>query len=321
MKKGIVLEVKKKEALVLSKEGTFHAVRRRKGDEWSIGDEIDLTEPLLLHRHGGKRRFAIPAIALVASCLILFVTLIGFGLLGPDRTAVAYVHLDLNPSVEMSVNKSMEVLSIKGLNRDGQHLIQYLEDWSHRSLTNVLVNMLIIAQDQGYLTQITDVLVTTSGIGEENIYEYQPQIVNALHEAEVQLAQSGRFSVSTAFSSEEAGQEQLEITEVGTAESAGLDQTPEERFLIFYQINSDQVILEQAQSVGLSPGKYMIYLHAQEEGLDLTMEEIRERSISDLSRELGGLGPILSRPSALPSGTGDEAHRPGAWKEVPTASL
>ncbi|MDQ0338245.1 hypothetical protein J2S00_001029 [Caldalkalibacillus uzonensis] len=295
MAKGIVLEIKETEAIVMTNEGTFHAIRKRKEERIQIGDEVELPASEMVDRPI-KRRFHIPTIALVASCLILFLTLIGYMALGPDHTAVAYVHLDLNPSVEMSVNKSMEVLTLKGLNPEGQRLVEYMEDWSHRSLHNVIVNMLIMAQDQGYLQDVTDVLVTTSAVGDRDILDYEPQIVTALLEAEAQLIQSDSFYMGPSIREEQFNEKEIELTSVSASNNdSQSDQSYQGRYLIFYQVNTNQDIRRKAQDVGLSPGKYMIYLYALEQKLDLDLEDIQERSVSELARDLGGLGQVLSR--------------------------
>ncbi|QZT33764.1 anti-sigma factor domain-containing protein [Caldalkalibacillus thermarum TA2.A1] len=292
MSKGIVLEVKENEAIVLAKDGSFHAVRKCKDDQLQIGDEIDLP----VYQQVGvqkKRFFHIPIIALVASCFLLVAMLMAYIVLGPDHTAVAYVHLDLNPSMEMSVNKSMEVLSLKGLNADGQRLVEYMDDWSHRSLQNVIVNMLITAQDQGYLQDVTDVLVTTSAVGDRDIRDYDPYIVMALQEAEAQLIQSENFFLG--FRAMTSG-EQDEPVEISANHKSSTQSSQPDHYIIFHQVNTDQTILHEAKQAGVSPGKYLIYLHALEQGLNLDLEEIKERSVSELARELGGLDPVLSRP-------------------------
>jgi len=274
--KGIVLEVKEDEAIVLSKDGTFQVVKRKYGEPLSVGDEVEIPA---FHEHvQNKKWFGYPTFALMVSCFVILLAAIGAVVMWPDNTAVAYVNFDLNPSVELSVNRSMEVLSLVGMNHEGKELVQYMTDWSHHSLHNVLVNMLITAQDQGYLRDVTNILVTTTSTGNHSIEEYDSLIVQALQKAEAQLRESEAFYV------------------YGNPASGEPGHPSKNNRIVFYRLKAAPEVREQAQQAGVPLGRYILYRYAEQQGYQLPLEKIQNLSITELAKELGELDPLLVQP-------------------------
>lgn len=77
-------------------------------------------------RHGRmqcpKRRF-VPQAALAAVCLLLFFAVGGYSVYAKP---VAYISIDVNPSVELGLNRFGRVVSAEGYNEDGKGILQQL---------------------------------------------------------------------------------------------------------------------------------------------------------------------------------------------------
>lgn len=277
--KGIVLEVKEDEAIILTKDGAFQAIKRNLGDTYTVGDEVEL--PDVSQQVKKKTWFRYPAVIALASCFVLILAALGAYKFWPDHTAVAYLHLDINPSVEISVNRSMEVLTLSGLNEEGEHLVQYMSDWWKHSLHNVIVNMMITAQDQGYLGDFTGILVTTSMVNDEAWEEYDALITASLKKAEEKLQESESMYVY-GTSPDEKYPEQLTNNNV----------------VVFYRLQGNLELREAAQEAGISLGKYILLKYAEEMGIPLLPEEIQNLSVRELSHKLGGLEPLLYQPTS-----------------------
>lgn len=277
--KGIVLEVNEEEAIVLAKDGSFQVVPVERDQPLAVGDEVDIpavSSPVVKH----KRRFRYPAVALLVSSFIIILAVVGALVMWPDNTAVAYVQLDFNPSVELSVNRSMEVLSLTGINAEGKQLVQYMTDWSRHSLHNVLVNMLITAQDHGYLGEITSILVTTTLTDDKSFDQYDPLITEALQKAEAKLRESEAFYVY--------GQ--------SAPKQAELAPPSDSHQIIFYRLYADQALREEALKAGIPLGKYALYRYAEQQGRSLLLEEVVNLSATELFSQLGDIESLFSPP-------------------------
>ena len=120
MRTGVVLELKDGRAVVLDGSGGFREVSAR--TEWRAGDVVPL--PGARTRPGRW--------AGLAACLVLLL-LGGCGWLWLSPAAL--VSLDVNPSVELTLNRFDRVLSARAMNDEGLGLLPYLERENAVTLT------------------------------------------------------------------------------------------------------------------------------------------------------------------------------------------
>jgi len=106
-KKGVVLAWEAGHAQVLDTEGRFKTVRCRQQVE--VGEEISLahTPPMYL-------KYAVAACLLITLCSGIWF----------DNYALAYVALDLNPSLELGVNWRDKVVVVKALNDEAKAVLE-----------------------------------------------------------------------------------------------------------------------------------------------------------------------------------------------------
>lgn len=112
MKTGVVLEITGRRAMVLDGSGSFRTVAAEEG--WRTGDVVYL--PSLR----SKRMWALP----LAACLVAALLGTG-GFLWFDETAL--VSLDVNPSVELGLNRFERVVSVTTRNDGGEGLLSSVE--------------------------------------------------------------------------------------------------------------------------------------------------------------------------------------------------
>lgn len=274
MSKGIVLELKGKEAVLLTPEGNFLAIKRSRRREWLIGEEVDLP-PVHMPQIKKKRRVFNPSIALAASILLVFISVFAFPFLGGKQTAIAYVSVDINPSVEMSIDKHVQVISMSGINQAGEEIILLMEDWSGKPLDQVTINLIMVARQQGYLSESQNILISTSFTDDESEGLYIASVDAALQEAEQKIKTSS-----------------LDQRNIDTAEDA-----EEEEFQI-HRVKTKKEEHNEAKKKGISPGKYLIYLEAIGQGVEIKLDEVAGSSIAQLAQRLNGVGTILSNKPA-----------------------
>lgn len=119
--KAVVLEIKEKWAAVLCEDGV---IRKVKKGNFKVGDSFDF------EAESHKKVVSIGSLRrnMVGSAAALF--LIVAGVAGTysynNVLACSYVSLDINPSIEYTLNRQDKVVAVKGLNNDGQKIADEL---------------------------------------------------------------------------------------------------------------------------------------------------------------------------------------------------
>lgn len=163
------MELGNKHAVVMTRDGEFIRVARRR-QAWQLGEEIDV--PNLVR----KRPILMTSIAsaCAAAVILLFVMLTGpGGLGGPGQPVVAaYITMDINPSIELSVDADEVVLEARGLNEDGAAVLAEL---SLRGVPLEEAADMIVdrAAELDYLEKYTELGAGTILITSTNVLEEQ----------------------------------------------------------------------------------------------------------------------------------------------------
>lgn len=120
----------------------------------------------------GWRRWTAMACVMVCCLIILF----GFQM---NKENSMYIVLDVNPSIQLKINKDYEVKSVKGLNADGIDLIAHLNVNKNESIDQALETIITELQKEAYLTEDGGILVT---IREQGISDYN-SIKNVINDS------------------------------------------------------------------------------------------------------------------------------------------
>lgn len=111
MKTGIVMEVKGKYAVVMLQNGSFKKTKSEQG--WKQGDIVFLSRK--------SKRGLIQWIGAAAACFIIFlVSTFGFGLYYEGKTIIS---VDVNPSIELVVNRWNRVIDAEAYNEEGEAVL------------------------------------------------------------------------------------------------------------------------------------------------------------------------------------------------------
>ena len=156
MNKGIVMDIKKHSVVVLTPNGEFITCKR-KGDSCIIGEEILFDEQEQKASHFSIPSFLKPASILVAC--FLFAVLFFYN--QPEEKVFAYVSVDINPSLEVSVTKDFRVIDLQACNDDGRRILKELKQWENKQLQEVIRTIIKQSQEDKYLTNDKQVMLTT----------------------------------------------------------------------------------------------------------------------------------------------------------------
>lgn len=117
---------------------------------------INITDKIRLSNSSGRKKNNWKRYASMAAMLVIMV---GIGIFGSVqynmKHVVSVVQLDVNPSVEMRINKKEEVISAEGLNADGQEILSgmKLEGLDIYTATNAIIGSLL---KHGYIDELSN---------------------------------------------------------------------------------------------------------------------------------------------------------------------
>ncbi|MBO4338121.1 MAG: hypothetical protein J5842_08615 [Lachnospiraceae bacterium] len=141
--KAVAVEHRKNETVVLSEDGTFKTVKGL----YPIGTKVDADENSF--RQKTVIRKLTPAIAAAAA---LMITVSG-GYYYSYAAPASYVSIDVNPSIEYTLNRRHEVTGVTAMNDDASELAKTLENENiyGQNITDALERTIDILQNQEYI--------------------------------------------------------------------------------------------------------------------------------------------------------------------------
>jgi len=140
MSKGVIVQLDHDTAHVLKNDGSFASYPR--DASWQIGDVITV-------RH--SRLFSLKRAIIACSAVFILIAGLGFTLYQIPAT---YVELSVNPSIKIVVNRFDRVLSVEGLNAEGENLIQGMS-YKNLSFTEAYHRLLNRLDNNGWLNNAT----------------------------------------------------------------------------------------------------------------------------------------------------------------------
>ncbi|WP_131799123.1 anti-sigma factor domain-containing protein [Bacillus mycoides] len=155
MNKGIVMDIKKHSVVVLTPNGEFITFKR-KVHSYMIGEEISFNK-----QEQRAPRFSIPSFLKPASLLVTcFLCVLLFFYNQPEEKVFAYVSVDINPSLEVSVTKDLRVIDLRACNDDGRRILKEIKQWENKDLQDVIRTIIKQSQEDKYLTNDKQVMLT-----------------------------------------------------------------------------------------------------------------------------------------------------------------
>jgi hypothetical protein len=232
--KGIVVDLNDKYAVVLDKKGGF--IKVKNNGKFTIGNEIDIG--LRATNHNFKTLSKITSVA--AGLLLLF----GIGIGGYAYSMpYNYINVDINPSLEFTVNVFGVVLDVKGLNSDGEDLIKNTR-YNRMKIDRAVEGFIEAALDKGFLEDVdkNTVMITVSGKNEEKLSDIQEELVKVTNDT----------------------LEHSKVQSEVVAEKVTLNKR------------------DNAKELGISPGKLVLIEKLQKEKPEVKIEEYKEKPVKDI---------------------------------------
>ncbi|CRK80701.1 anti-sigma factor domain-containing protein [Neobacillus massiliamazoniensis] len=163
MKKGIVMEIDDAFLTLLTPEGEFLRTRNQKR-QYIIGEEItffpissDNASRSIIMRNLLKRK-TIWAICVMTALFIFLGSMIP---MNQDNKAYAYMSIDVNPSIELGINKKMQVVELNGFNKEGKKIISAITNWKNKDVSQLAKIILNEMKKEGYLKSNQPIIIST----------------------------------------------------------------------------------------------------------------------------------------------------------------
>ncbi len=181
MKKGIIMDIKSDALVMMTAEGEFIKGKKHPHQQYSIGEEIPFFPVTGERFNAGRRTGRMRWKVLLASCAVFALLLILLpSTLTEDRKAYAYVSLDINPSLELTLDEEKQVLDIVSYNEEGDEILSSLHKWRNSKADKVTAKIFDLCEELGYFTE-TDHIYMTSSFPEEKDGKAKESFINSIY--------------------------------------------------------------------------------------------------------------------------------------------
>jgi len=244
--KGLVMEINGRNVILLTKDGRFIS-HRISGLCPQIGDEINIENE--------KQKGLWFSVSILVAAAVLMIVVFAGKIWNESympfmaNGVVSYVTIDINPSIELGLDKEGTVVNVVPLNQDCSLLLEGLTLKGLKS-EEAVDAFIAAAARKGYLAP-----------------EKENQVI---------------ISVS-----EKDKTKDRKISETIT-EKAEKTLAEKEMQVKIDVINTDFDLREKAEELGISSGKYAILVEAKEAGLNIDTESLKKSGVAKIIEDAGG---------------------------------
>jgi hypothetical protein len=261
---------------LLTPEGEF--LRSKKLNQpYSIGEEI-FFYPVESVKSAKQKNSLVNIFKLKTVWTAMAALMIFLGTFIPmyqDNKAYAYMSIDVNPSIELGVNKDMEVVELTGFNKEGKQIISQLEDWKKTDVSDLAKIILSKMKHAGYLTNKEQVVISTVRVEEsekkveEELDKNIEEIEEAVHKEKLQVVnvpatkkdwnKSQKLGISVGQYNQQKNQSSLKVKNEQTEETDDLIRAKETAVPAQSQSQSKNIVppgqlKKQTEGTVIQPG-------------------------------------------------------------------
>jgi len=299
MNRAIVMSLEGNRAVVLAQGGRFVQVPSQ--PHYRVGDEIELepeeARPRRLAFATIARGRARAAAAAIASCAAVLMLLAGVWWFRAP-SVVAYVTMDVNPSVEFGIDGKERVRELRALNRDADPIVAFVK-YKGENIEEVTEE---IARElaERHLLNGGDSEVVLASVAIRKVDErWEAEVTDKMKRA---IEEAGAIPDE---GSPEAGPKAGAGTDKGTGAKVPGKTVPQ-----ITTVSVPKEVREEAKANGVSAGKMAFWLKAESQGHDVPIEALKHRSMKKIASSWGGVQEVLG------SGTDGAAEQDEDWSKL-----
>ncbi|MDR7857340.1 anti-sigma factor domain-containing protein [Tissierella sp.] len=262
--RGNIVEVCSDSIVVITEECTFKRIKKSVGLE--EGMEVYFEERDIIRKSNTsiKSIKSIKSISKIAAIILLVITSIyGIQVWDINYRAVAIVSIDINPSVEIKVNKNHRVINATALNEDALNLP--LKKLKGQVLANALDELVQTAKTEGYIKENEENYILLGVVGLSNNEKDTEALEHLLVEGKEKI--------------ENVSSEDVQYIEVVTVES-------------------NKETLKKARKEHISVGRMEVYENNKDNNKDgqsskEEIKELKEEKVKELIEKIGKEHPVF----------------------------
>jgi len=170
MNKGKVIEINSKYAILLTDNMQYKKIKAKEG--LSLGSMIYyFKEDLYIKKQNHFSKVVIAAAIIFMMVFIQPQTI--------EPIAFGYVSVDINPSVQMEVDKDLNVIKVEAKNEDAESIIK--DEWIGKNFEEVISEIIEAAQDKGILNETRDFVLVSYYFEDEEDNEVEKEFEESLN--------------------------------------------------------------------------------------------------------------------------------------------
>lgn len=248
--RGSVIEIYQDSIIVMTEDCIFERIKKSAGLE--KGMEVYFEERDIIR----NSTVSIKNISMVAAAVFLFIitSLYGIGIWNTNYRTVALLSIDINPSVEMEINKKNNIIRVSALNEDASKLP--LNNLKNKPVADAMVELVEMAGEKGYIKENEENYVLVTSVELKNPQENDKVLEELLME--------GKNKIETVSSKQ--GQQIQVVT-----------------------MKSDKETLNKAKKENISVGKMEIYEETKDKNKnenDKEIKKLKDKKVKDLIKSV-----------------------------------
>lgn len=189
-----------------------------------------------------KRPIPFGRLAAAGACPLVLFLIVGFSLF---FTPTAFISVDVNPSLELGINRFDRVISVTGYNEDGRALSSSL-DLKYMDYSAALESLLSQQEMKAYLTEDAEMVLTVAGEDEDQSSEILENVASFSSQHKNVYCHSGNTE------------------EIQHAHDAGLSFGKYQAWQILHQLDPDTTV-DQVQGMTMAEIRDLIRKYSQED--------------------------------------------------------
>lgn len=242
---GVIVELKKGRVIVMTKQFDFVEIKRK--PHMASGQKISFKQDDIYVKNERPLGLAVKIASIASIAAVLLLVVLNLKLLNFNKNEFAYVCLDINPSFEFIIGNEKTVIGAKAINDDAKVVMEDL-DIKNENITDALKTVIRKCINAGYLTDEED--------------------KNAV-----------LFSVALNHKNNRTGNIEDNMKDLLSEIDSIADNYKDMNFKILKVSSEDR---SAAIKAGISMGRYYLYLKAKELSINISLEQIKQKSISEL---------------------------------------
>ncbi|ENH96279.1 hypothetical protein J416_11702 [Gracilibacillus halophilus YIM-C55.5] len=162
MKKGIIVEHKRRYSIVMDRKGLFHKAKPLKQEQIGVEVSFEPYTPLFANHRLSFLHARWKMASMVLVCLVLFMPI--YFWLEQDEV-YAVVSIDINPSINLVVNDDLEVVQVETMNKDAEAIVDQI-DWKKQSVLATTNHIIEASRETFHIVEDQPVLMAVSYISD-----------------------------------------------------------------------------------------------------------------------------------------------------------